>query len=303
MLPRGVNLPWLQYGGDFGANRWQPRGGLSTRNLDALHRTLEAARRAGAEVVRWFVACDGRAGLDYDDRGVPTGMQAVVLDDMDVALATLRAHDLRMVPVLFDFTLGRPRRVVDGVAIGGRAHVLRDPIARHRLWRALDALLIGFARDERIAMWDAWNEPEWLSASWRRPLDRLSPGLVRRCLAELVLHVRWHATQPITVGLASARALPLCRRLELDALQVHWYDHLERRAPLGILPRAHGENAPVFLGEFPTRGSARTVHQIVETARVTGYAAAWPWSLLSNDHASDPEAALHAIETTRTHFE
>ena len=25
----GANLPWLQYGGDFGANAWSPRGGLA----------------------------------------------------------------------------------------------------------------------------------------------------------------------------------------------------------------------------------------------------------------------------------
>jgi hypothetical protein len=302
VLPRGVNLPWLQYGSDFGANRWHPQGGLSTRRLDALHGCLAAARRAGAEVVRWFVLCDGRAGLDYDEFGVPSRLQPVVLDDMEAALSALHAHDLRMVPVLLDFTWGRPRRLVNGVPIGGRAHVLRDPVARHRLWRALDALLIGFGRDGRIAMWDAWNEPEWLSAAWRRPIDRLSRRLVRRCLAELVLHVRWHATQPVTVGLASARAVPLCRGLELDALQVHWYDHLERRAPLATLPHAHAVDVPVILGEFPTRGSARTVHQIVETARATGYAAAWPWSLCADDGASGASSALRALEATRTHF-
>lgn len=293
MVAPGVNLPWVRYGGDFGANAWQPQGGLSVSRPPDLDQTLDAARLAGASLIRWFVLCDGRAGLDWT-ASTPV-LQPVVLRDLDTALATLARHDLRMVPVLFDFTWTHRRRLQGGVQLGGRAAVLRDPVARHHLWRAVDDLLTAFGRDRRVACWDLWNEPEWMAALRQPPGCRLTPRLVRRCLAELALHARWHAQQPITVGLASVLGLPLCRDLGLDLLQVHWYDHLEGRAPLARRPSLRPPVTPIVLGEFPTRGSHRSLAEIHRDARHAGYAAAWPWSLRAHDAASDPTAALAAI--------
>lgn len=293
-VPAGVNLPWMRYGGDFGANAWSPAGGLSTRADDELPRTLEAASRAGARVVRWFVLCDGRAGFESDAHG-PVRLQPVVLDDFGAALDALAAHGLRMVPTLFDFTWTNAGHEVNGVQIGGRAALLRDPVARHRVWRALDALLTAFGHHPAIAMWDVWNEPEWMCAPWRAPHRRLGRRLVRQLLAEVVLHVRWHSPHPVTVGLASARGLPLVRHLDLDVLQVHWYDHLERRAPLVPCPRVPWRTAPVVLGEFPTRGSRRDPVTLPRLAREAGYAAAWAWSLRADDGSTDADAALAAL--------
>ncbi|MCC6164230.1 MAG: hypothetical protein IT182_12850 [Acidobacteria bacterium] len=303
MIPHGANLPWLRYGGDFGANAWSPRGGLSVSDRTPLHRVLDTAASAGAEVVRWFVLCDGRAGFTVDASGMPTGLHPVVLDDMAIALDTLHAHGLRMVPVLFDFTWADVRRVVNGVALGGGAPVLRDPVARHTLWRAVDDLLVAFGRHPAIAMWDLWNEPEWMTTPWRPPARRLSSAQLRRCLAELALHVRWHAVHPITVGLASAAGLPLCRALDLDVLQVHWYDHLERRHPLARCPHVTWSHAPLLLGEYPTRGSATSPERIIDIARNAGYAATWPWSLHADDRCTDNDAALHALQHGRTQDE
>jgi len=297
-LPRGVNLPWYRYGGDFGANAWSPAGGLSTRGLSDLDRALETAAAAGAEVIRWFVLTDGRAGIGFDAGGSPGRLQPVVLDDMRSALDRLAAHGLRMVPVLFDFTWADATRRVDGVQLGGRAPVLRDAVMRHALWGAVDTLVAPFGHDPRIAMWDLWNEPDWMVAPCRPPGRRLSPRRLRQCLEELALHVRSHAVQPLTVGLASARGLLLCRDLALDVLQVHWYDHLERRAPLSPRPRVAWSAAPLVLGEFPTSGSARDPGTIVTLARDAGYAAAWPWSLLADDRSSERTATLQALAAT-----
>ena len=300
MTPHGLNLPWLDYGGDFGANAWRPAGGLSTRDVTPLLLALDQAAAAGAEVVRWFVCCDGRAGFITDATGQPVALQPVVLDDMDTALRMLAARGLRMMPVLFDFTWARPARLVNGVQIGGRAPVLRDPVARHRLWGAVDTLLVAFGRHPQIAWWDVWNEPEWMCALAPRPWQRLSRRLVQHEFLQAALHVRWHARQPVTVGLASARGLSLCRDLDLDLLQVHWYDHLDRRSPLAPLPEAPWSRAPLLLGEFPTRGSAVAVETIVERAHAAGYGGAWPWSLLATDGATDRDAALRAVACART---
>ena len=295
VLARGVNLPWIRYGGDFGSNAWAPAGGLSCRDCSDLHRILERAASTGTQLIRWFVLTDGRAGITYDDSGTPRALQPVVLDDLAAALDALSVHGLRMVPVLFDFTWTDAARVVDDVRLGGRTAVLRDAVSRHALWHVVDALVSPFGRHDGIAMWDLWNEPDWMMAPWRPPVRRLAPRRVRQALEELALHVRWHATQPITVGLASTRGLSLCRTLDLDVLQVHWYDPLESRAPLAHRPAVSWSRAPWILGEFPTRGSARRPETIVTMARHAGYVAAWPWSLNADDRSTDSDAALQVL--------
>ena len=66
----GVNLPWIRYGGDFGANAWHPDGGV---HVPARRAELEVAcarmADAGMDLVRWFVLADGRAGLVEDADG------------------------------------------------------------------------------------------------------------------------------------------------------------------------------------------------------------------------------------------
>ena len=63
----GVNLPWLQYGCDFGANAWQPDGGVGRPEQRArLRASFARLTDRGLTTVRWFVFCDGRAGVRFD---------------------------------------------------------------------------------------------------------------------------------------------------------------------------------------------------------------------------------------------
>src|SRR5678815_1322796 len=76
----GANLPWITSGGDFGANVWRPQGGLAAQgvSLDAFA-SLTELRGLGVETIRWFMFCDGRAGIRFDDDGSPLGLDEHVL--------------------------------------------------------------------------------------------------------------------------------------------------------------------------------------------------------------------------------
>lgn len=299
-LSLGVNLPWKRYGCDFGTNAWR-LGGLSVHDNAAVRRVLRTARDSGAEIVRWFMFCDGRAGIDYDAAGLPGRLQSAVFDDIARALDIVGDDDLRLVPVLFDFHWARPARVVNGVQLGGRAWMLRDPVARHALTvRVVDPVLARFGRDPRIAMWDLCNEPDWMAqASWP-PGARVRRFTLRQWFAELMLHVRGASAHPVTVGLATARGLSLVKGLHLDVLQVHWYDRHQRRAPLEQCPSRPGHPpCPVILGEFPSANSERPPAQILATAHAAGYAGAWGWSLLADDTATARDALLDGMRTFR----
>lgn len=296
----GVNLPWLDYGLDFGANAWQPDGGLAARpSLERLRRALARSAEQGAALVRWFVLCDGRAGLRSDADGDPTALDSHVLTDLDSALGLLRESGLQAIFVLFDYLWFRRRERQGNVSLFGRRGAVADPARRGRLLeRVVRPLLERYGDAREIAAWDLLNEPEWatLGLGGRDRRAALTRSGMERFLAELADAVRESTRHPATVGLASAAGLPLVRSLGLDFYQVHWYDWAERRSPLDTPVAALGLDRPVVLGEFPTRRSAKGASEIIESARRNGYAAALAWSALAADAASDPDAWGAALQ-------
>ena len=103
----GVNYPWstdgqtIFYGLDFGTNVWGSHLGVSTRR-DAIARDFDDMARLGFVVARWFVFCDGRAGIAYDDRGLPAGLDERFFADLDAGLEIARDAGIRVDLVLLD---------------------------------------------------------------------------------------------------------------------------------------------------------------------------------------------------------
>jgi len=64
--------------------------------------------------VRWFLLCDGRAGLRLDADGDPVGLDERAFPDMDAAVSLLREHGLQALFELSAFLPRRTRRKLDG---------------------------------------------------------------------------------------------------------------------------------------------------------------------------------------------
>jgi len=295
----GVNLPWLDYGCDFGANAWQPNGGLARADRrERLRLVLARLRDAGVRLVRWFWLCDGRSGLRAAG-DEPLGLDEHVMADLDSSLELLGQHDIRVMPVLLDFLWFQRRKTVNGVALGGRGRMALEPSRAVLIERVFEPLLARFGASDVVFAWDVMNEPEWATrAGVRRRASTVDAGAMRSFLRDLVACAHQSTRHPVTVGLASAKGLPLVRDLELDFYQVHWYDSVGREcspdrpvAPLCL-------DRPILLGEFPTRGSAFAASALLESARQSGYAGALAWSVLADDDASDGVAAL-AVDPDR----
>lgn len=287
---RGVNLPWLSYGNDFGANAWHPGGGIAAgEGPERLERIFAGLARGGADCLRWFLFCDGRAGIREDAQGRPSGLDEALFSDLDRALEIAARHRLRLIFVLFDFHLCAPGQTKRGVQLGGRRSWIAKRIPNRALRkRVLKPLLLRYGRRPEVLAWDLFNEPEWATfgLGGREAVAALPPWRMRRFLAATVRLARRHARQPVTVGLASARGLPLVLGLGLDLFQVHWYDRFDDDSPLDAPVERLGLNRPLLLGEFPTRNSARARSDIEETARRNGYCGALAWSLLATDSVS-----------------
>ena len=158
----GVNLPWQLYGCDFGANAWQPDGGVATPSRRRqMNETLAQLAGAGVRYVRWFLLCDGRAGVRWHgDR--PDGLDGHVFRDLDAALDSLAEHRLQAMFALFDFHMIRRARLVSGVQLGGRRGVVISDGERARLqYTVVAPILERYGTHPVVFAWDLINEPEW----------------------------------------------------------------------------------------------------------------------------------------------
>lgn len=295
----GANLPWLDYGQDFGANAWQPRGGLGRpERRERLRRALGDLAGSGASLVRWWLLGDGRAGLVEDGEGRIAGLDDRVFTDVDTAIDGLREARLRVLFVLIDFLWLDTPRQVSGARLGGRRHHVRDPSLRARLLEHVFAPIAErYGLEPAVAGWDLMNEPEWatLGVGTLDPRRSVTLREMRAFLADTASVFRARARQPLSVGLASARWLPLVEGLDLDLLQVHWYESLDPVTALARPVESLGVGRPLLLGEFPTRGASLSPRSILDMAREAGYAGALAWSALATDHATDGKACHHVL--------
>jgi hypothetical protein len=290
----GANLPWINYGTDFGASAWYPAGGLSARPaaLARLHEALAALGRDGIPVIRAFLLCDGRSGIRYDDRGLPRGLDDVFFEDVDALLAAARAHDLRVMPTLFDFHLSAPLRLVSGVQVGGRAHLFGPEARGAVIERVLAPIFQRYGGEEAIEAWDLLNEPEWClrrSRAFGLPRGFGRPSVsfteLQAFLEDAVRCAHESAGQPVTVGSAGTWCLDLVRPIGLDFYQIHWYERFGWAA-LETPVTGLDLDRPVILGEFSGARSPRSVARVLDTAERAGYRGALVWSVLADDDQS-----------------
>jgi hypothetical protein len=286
----GLNLPWLDYGGDFGKNAWQPDGGLAAfpSRRARLEGTFAALAGQGWRVLRWFLLCDGRAGVRFSPRGEPQGLDDRLFADVDQGLALAGAHGLQVMFAVLDFHWFDKARTVDGVSVGGHARTVSDARLRARLLESVLAPLFErYASEPTVWGWDLCNEPEWAVKRVSAGRASVTHSAMRAYLSESAALARGLVTQPVTVGLATVRGLDLVTGIGLDFYQAHWYDSVEPTAPLADPVAGLGLDRPLILGEYPTKGSQRKPSAIVATAQQAGWAAALAWSVLAQDPATD----------------
>jgi hypothetical protein len=276
----GANLPWAHYGIDFGANAWRPEGGIGQpqerAQIELIFTRLAAS---GVQCVRWFLFCDGRAGIRFNEGGRPVGLDDFVFRDVDAALEVARHHGITIMFALFDFLWCGAASVTHSVQMGGRAHAIDNAETRNALLDSvMRPLLERYSTETQIFAWDVINEPEWIKT--------VDESELRAFLSESVALIHSTTQHPVTIGSAGARWRDRYADLGLDFYQVHWYDSLKHQPSLETPVAELGFDRPVLLGEFPTRGSKRSPDEIIATARAAGYSGAFFWSVLAKDECS-----------------
>ncbi|HEY6362469.1 MAG TPA: hypothetical protein VIX63_15255, partial [Vicinamibacterales bacterium] len=324
----GVNYPWstdgntIFYGLDFGANVWGSHLGVSTRRA-AIQRDFAEMASLGFRLARWFVFCDGRSGIVYDDRGLPLGPDPHLFTDLDAALEIARQVGMGIDLVLFDHRWmfeGVRETIADPVTGDllearlpqGRARVLHSPAGRDAL---VERLLVPLVRrygprGERadlagqVLAYEFMNEPDFIIEEWERDLSShvawpLSFEILAALVSRLSDLVHEHSSALATLGGARLHNLWAWDddALGLDVVQVHSYPDVrdpDREVNVYGKPAAAlGVRRSVILGEFPGNAPEQhpdgasppetTLEEYLEFAVSAGYSGAWPWSFSGTD--------------------
>lgn len=281
---------------------------MATRR-DRVARDFDEMARLGFVVARWFVFCDGRAGIVYDDRSLPGGLDGQFFGDVDAGLEIARDANIRVDLVLFDHhwlfrgirhTLADPVTgdLLEARLPEGRARILLSQEGHDALFEhVLEPLVLRYSdggaradlRDQIFAF-EFMNEPDFVVDEWERDRSpRVARALPFVALAAAISRLSnlVHAHSPAVVTLGGARADNLwawdADALGLDVLELHAYPDSPHPGDVDVFStpaRALDVQRDVILGEF--RADA-PLDECLEKALAGGYAGAWPWSFSGTD--------------------
>src|SRR5262245_33080567 len=97
-----VNYPWFTYGADFGRSPWGYSGVAFPQTQESVAADFARIRSSGVSAVRWFLLCDGRSGIRYQN-GFPADPDEFLFKDVAAALDLATQSNLRICFSLFDF--------------------------------------------------------------------------------------------------------------------------------------------------------------------------------------------------------
>lgn len=230
------------------------------------------------------------------------------LDRVDSFLDIAWGHGIAIMPVLFDGVwhpepkLGPQKDPIPGVhnsrwVQGPGAEILMDEQRWESLRPYVDATIGRFAEDERVVVWDLFNEPaqrDRLHWSGQDLIDKSEAacGLVAQVF-EWGRAIR--PTQPLTVGLYgvigdaedAAAGINAVAAAESDVISFHSYEPADAVAATIDQLSAHGR--PMICTEWLARSEGSTVDvlQVFADADVSAFTwgfvdgrtqTRWPWT-------------------------
>lgn len=269
----GVNVPWLNWGCDFGC---ADRGVASKTSKATLDQAFAQVKAAGIHTVRWWTFEGQAPQITRDGAGAPTGLKASVYTDFDAAIALANKYDLAFVFVLFSAQTGLP------------TSWFTNPDQRQRLANVLAPLFDRYKDNPHILAWELFNEPEYDIWGGKIPLEA-----AQSTVKLLASTVHAHTSNSVTLGSATLEGVLMWSGAGLDFYAPHWYDHMDsglmcmRCVDVPTARATYGIDAtPIVVGEFEGTPDTDTLQRLRDF-RAKGYSGAWAWSMFpdqTQDH-------------------
>ncbi|MCM8768821.1 MAG: hypothetical protein NC911_03950 [Candidatus Omnitrophica bacterium] len=273
----GVNLPWINYGWDVGRNPWGGKHGGFSSHREQLLREFSLLAQHQVGVIRVFIFCDLRSSIIFDSQGEPVSLDKYVFNDFQALLESASLTGLKLIPVIFDYTLADGVENEKGIAVGEHRACIEDPKKREKLLRVITPFFRKFAQHPAVLAWDIFNEPENVLLTRKEDIDRFLQdiaGLFREICPKARL----------TIGARDRESLTRWRQLNLDLYQFHHFSSPESLPALVPRKEVLLPAKPIILGECPPS----TVLTQLEATWQANYAGCLFWSL--NDVLNEQES-------------
>jgi hypothetical protein len=277
-----INLPWFNYGQDFGqVAEWGWRG--VSQNRGAMEAAFEKLRQSGVNCIAWFLLCDGRGSLKFDSNGYVTGFNPGFFEDYDAALEVAREHKIGIIWVLMDYYIMFPAKEENGYSIFGHADVIEQSEKRQSFFNnALKPLVRRYSYESQIAGWIIINEPENALRE-----GYVSPQAMQAFTREAATLIKQNTyRQPVSIGSADLESLLEYSGKHSSDLDFLVFHHYEKFLPP---PASHirslmqgGDSKPIYIGEFDLKSPPLPTAELVTWIQRLGYAGLWPWNANDN---------------------
>lgn len=275
----GANVPWFNWGYDFGGG--QKNGVSSPAVRGPLAEGFGRLKAADVHAVRWWTFEGDPWQVTRDASGAPTGLNPAVYADFDAALALADQYDLAFDFVLFHSPTALPRAWIV------------DADQRQRLADALAPLFERYKDHPRILAWEIINEPEYDIWGNKIPLEA-----VQATVKLLATTIHAHTRTAVTVGEATLDGVPLWSGLGLDFHSPHWYDQMDsglmcaRCSDVASIRAAYKfDGLPIVVGEFYGGPDVDTLQRFKDF-RTKGFSGAWAWSLFYDKTGVDDQKRI-----------
>jgi len=236
----GINLPWLNYGWDIGRNPWEDKHGGFSSNKEVLNEKFKFFKEIGVNVVRVFLFCDLRSGVIFDNNRLT--FDKYVYKDFNTLIEITENIGIKILPVLFDFTIADGVEEENGIKVGEHPEIFYDIRVQKELLNLFEGFFRKVETKKVIYGWDIINEPEHLKVDSSK-VDNFISAFIK-----LIRTIK--RNEKITVGALSRVYLSKYKKFNLDFYQFHYYDSFENNSSLDY----HFYNLliekPVIIGEL-----------------------------------------------------
>lgn len=298
----GVNVPWHQFGWDFGEH---PEWGVAYRSYH-FEEVFFQLKNHGVNTARVWIHCDGRANPEFDAEGYVTGFDDNFFVHLDDLFYLAEIYDILLIPCLWSFDMTKDHRKDAGEFAGMHADLITDADkTQSYIDNALIPMVKRYKNHCNLLAWEIINEPEWSMDMKLAGVttQTVSIEAMQRFVGKCAAAIHQHSDKMVTVGATSLYWNSDQMRANLwnkaafagvgldtnqaymDFYSVHYYKWMDK---LGASPMSKNASEwnldkPILIAEYPPNELNMSFNEQLQKSKQNNYAGVLPWSYQAKD--------------------